>query len=164
MNIKYSSSLNYVRNYVRIRNDSVCDVYFDKIRREINDTYCIYLGRSKKKNTQNTTVRDTLLLEDDQNQMKTASTSNSTITGGNSSQTLNIEHLDWVRGWEQVAAVEYQNTLQLSRHAHDNEKCVSPLKRGSLRAKTETVSSLPKYAFKTNNMSVYLFLTSFFSA
>jgi len=95
-------------------------------------------------------------LEDDQNQMKVASTSSSssTVTAG-SSQTLEIEHLSWVRSWEQQAG--YQNTLQLNRHTHGNEKCVSPLKKGSSRAKTETVSTLPKYiVFEMNVMYVYL--------
>lgn len=96
-------------------------------------------GRSKRKTTQGTTVRNALLLEDDQ--MKVASTSNSTVTAGSSSQTLNIDS-NWVRSWEQAAA-GYQNSLQLNRHTHDNEK--SPLKRASSREKTETVSSLPKY-------------------
>lgn len=115
-----------------------------------NKIYCIYLGRSKRKITQGTTVRDTLLLEDDQ--MKTASTSNSTVTAGSSSQTLNIDP-NWVRSWEHAAA-EYQNTLQLNRHTQDNEK--SPLKRESSRTKTETISSLPKYVSATSNSNIYL--------
>ncbi|XP_012542405.1 myb protein isoform X2 [Monomorium pharaonis] len=100
-------------------------------------------GRGKRKNVQGTTVRNTLLLEDDQNQLKTVSASSSTVTAGSSSQTLDIEsHLDWVRNWEQQ---EYQNVLQLNRrHTHGNEKCASP-KRESLQVKIETVSSLPKY-------------------
>ncbi|XP_018311829.1 myb protein isoform X2 [Mycetomoellerius zeteki] len=100
-------------------------------------------GRGKRKNTQGTIVTDTLLLEDDQNQMKTASTSSSTVTAGSSSQ--NLEHLDWVRNWEHHATAGYQNALELNRHTHGNEKCASPLKRGSSRAKAETVSSLSKY-------------------
>ncbi|XP_011698284.1 PREDICTED: myb protein isoform X2 [Wasmannia auropunctata] len=100
-------------------------------------------GRGKRKNTQGTAVRDSLLLEDDQNQ-KTASTSSSTVTAGSSSQTLDID-LDWVRGWEHAATAEYQNALQLNRHTHGNEKCASPPKRGSSRMKTETLSLLPKY-------------------
>ncbi|XP_011873461.1 PREDICTED: myb protein isoform X2 [Vollenhovia emeryi] len=99
-------------------------------------------GRSKRKNTHGTALRDPLLLDDDQNPMKAASSS-STVTAGSSSQNLNID-LDWVRNWEQHATAGYQNTLQMNRHTHDIEKSDSPLKRGSARVKTETVS-LPKY-------------------
>ncbi|KYN14706.1 Transcriptional activator Myb [Trachymyrmex cornetzi] len=103
-------------------------------------------GRGKRKNTQSaTTVKDTLLLEDDQNRMKTASATSSTVTAGNSSQSLDLEHLGWIKSWEQHATAEYQNALELNRHTHGNEKCASPLKRGSSRAKAETVSSLSKY-------------------
>lgn len=120
-----------------------------------------YLGRGKRK-IQSTTVGDTLLLvEDDQNQMKAASTSSSTITGS-SSQTLDIE-LDWVRNWEQHTT-GYQDALQLNRHTHDNEKCASPLKRGPSRAKAETISSLPKYIILETNdvISICGLLLTFF--
>lgn len=126
---------------------------FDRTWR--NKRNLLYLGRGKRKNTQGTIVTDTLLLEDDQNQMKTASTSSSTVTAGSSSQ--NLEHLDWVRNWEHHATAGYQNALELNRHTHGNEKCASPLKRGSSRAKAETVSSLSKYiVFETNDHHVYL--------
>ncbi|XP_011642017.1 myb protein isoform X1 [Pogonomyrmex barbatus] len=99
-------------------------------------------GRGKRKSTQS--ITDTLLLEDDQNQMKVASTSgNSSTIAANNSQTLNIQQLDWVRGWEQTLG-GYQDALQLNRHTQDSEKCAFPSKRSS-RAKIETVSSLPKY-------------------
>ncbi|XP_071553664.1 myb protein isoform X3 [Temnothorax nylanderi] len=99
-------------------------------------------GRSKRKNTQGTTARDPLLLEDEQSQMK-ASTSSS--TAGSSSQTLNLESIDWIRNWEQHVVAGYHNALQLNRHTHDDEKCASPSKRGSSRAKAETASLVPKY-------------------
>ncbi|XP_077257203.1 proto-oncogene like protein Myb isoform X1 [Temnothorax americanus] len=99
-------------------------------------------GRSKRKNTQGTTARDPLLLEDEQSQMK-ASTSSS--TAGSSSQTLNLESIDWIRNWEQHVATGYHNALQLNRHTHDDEKCASPSKRESSRAKAETASLVPKY-------------------
>lgn len=117
-----------------------------------NERKLLYLGRGKRKNTQGTAVTDPLLLEDDQ--MKAASSSSSTATA-NSSQALDIEHLDWVRNWEQHTTTGYQTTLHLNRHS--NEKCASPSKRGSVRVKAETVSSLPKYiVFEMNVMYVYL--------
>jgi len=119
----------------------------------INERNLLYLGRGKRKNAQGaTTVKDTLLLEDDQNR-KTASASNSTIIVGNSSQSLDLEHLGWIKNWEQHATAGYQNALELNRHTHGNEKCTSPLKRESSRAKAETVSSLSKYiVFETNDI------------
>ncbi|XP_025991710.1 myb-related protein A isoform X2 [Solenopsis invicta] len=102
-------------------------------------------GRGKRKNIQSTAVRDPLILEDEQNQMKAASPSNSTVTASSSSQLLDLQsQLDWIRNWESQTTMDYQNALQLNRHTQDNEKCESP-KRGSSRTKIETVSSLPKY-------------------
>lgn len=123
-----------------------------------NERNLLHLGRSKRKNTQGATVRDTPLLEDDQNQMKTASSSNSTVAAGSPLQTLNIEQLEWVRNWQSEQTAGYQSALQLNRHTHNNEKCASSLKGESSRTKVETVSLLPKYVvIETNDvMSVFI--------
>lgn len=66
---------------------------------------------------------------------------------GSSSQSLDIDQLDWVKALEQqLHAPEYQNTLHVvNRCAHGNEKRVqSPSKRESSRAKTETVFPFAK--------------------
>ncbi|KAL0122545.1 hypothetical protein PUN28_007329 [Cardiocondyla obscurior] len=96
-------------------------------------------GRSKRKSAQS--GRDPLSLDDDQ--MKAVSSTSSIVTAGSSSQSHNFE-VDWVRSWEHAAA-GYQSALQANKHTHNNEKCISPIKKGSLRGKAETISSLPKY-------------------
>lgn len=98
-----------------------------------------FAGRGKKRNAESAH----LLLEDSQSQLKPTLTSSTEVS---TSQPFDINQVDWVRAWEQQqAATNYQNA-QINKRTHGGEKRVqSPSKRGLSRAKTETISSFPKY-------------------
>ncbi|XP_020295281.1 myb protein isoform X2 [Pseudomyrmex gracilis] len=96
-------------------------------------------GRGKKRNAESAS----LLLEDSQSQPKPALTSSTEVS---TSQTFDINQVDWVRAWEhQQTSTNYQNAQINKQRTHGGEKRVqSPSKRGLSRTKTETIS-FPKY-------------------
>ncbi|KAG7211371.1 hypothetical protein KM043_010660 [Ampulex compressa] len=112
-------------------------------------------GRGRRKAAESAaTSKDLLPLDEDssvQSRVKPATTSgngSTALTSTNTSQSLGIDHLDWVRAWEnQQSGQTYQSLLHVSERSQSaGSRLDSPSKREApVKVKAEPISPYPKF-------------------